>query len=309
MFKHYTVLKKETIDLVINKLDGVYVDGTFGGGGHSQTLIENLSPKARVYSFDQDIEAIKYGKQKYNYENLHLIHANFRNLKDELEKRNIHNIDGLILDLGFSSPQIDDPKRGFSYMNDGPLDMRMNVNQKKTAHEIINKYTLEQLTQIFQIYGEEKFSKRIAGKIISQREEKAIKTTFELVEIIEKAIPTKFLKKIKGHSSKKIFQALRIEVNQELKVLEEILDSAYSILNSGGKMAIITFHSLEDKIVKYKYLSWEKIPPEIAKLPEIPLEYLPKVKILNKKPITPSEKELEENSRSQSAKLRGVKKI
>lgn len=306
MFEHYTVLKTETVELVLGKSDGIYVDGTYGGGGHSELLLKKLSSKAQVFGFDQDLTAIKKNENKYK--NLKLIHSNFRFLKEKLAEQGVTTIDGLILDLGFSSPQIDDPTRGFSYMQDGPLDMRMNSEQDISAYKVINEYSEERLAQIFKRYGEEKFSQRIASKIVKQRQENMIGTTLELVEIIESAIPMKFLKKIKGHSAKRVFQALRIYVNQEIQVLEEVLDVAFSILNPGGKIAIISFHSLEDKIVKHKYLSWDKIPEEIIKLPIIPDAYKSPVKILTKKPILPSEEEILENSRSKSAKLRGVMK-
>ena len=308
MFNHYTVLKEETVKGVINDLSGVYVDGTLGGAGHTLALLESLNEDAKVISFDQDSKAIDYSKKLLTKNNSFLIHSNFKNLKPELAKLGINTISGLILDLGFSSPQIDDPKRGFSYMQDGPLDMRMDEEQKFCAQNIINEYTYEQLNAILARYGEEKNSGFIAKKIVKQREISSIDTTLKLVEVIETSIPFKIKNKIKGHTAKKTFQALRIEVNSELKVLTNVIDDAFDILEPGGRIAIISFHSLEDKIVKHKFREFSTVSDELKMLPEIPKEFLPKAKVLTNKPILPSDKEILENSRSKSSKLRILEK-
>lgn len=308
MFDHYSVLNEETVYNCINDKNGIYIDGTLGGAGHTVSLLKNLLPKAKVISFDQDILAIK-ATENIKDKRLTVIHDNFVTLKEHMIDLNIDGINGLILDLGFSSEQVDQAQRGFSYMQDGPLDMRMDERQDLTAHKIVNEYDMTQLCEIFKKYGEEKFYVRIANGIIKRRETKEIKSTLELVEIIESSIGKKELSKIKGHSSKKIFQALRIEVNEELNVLNKIIEDAYELLKPGGKIAIITFHSLEDKLVKHKFLNYSKVSEELENLPVIPPEYLPKARVVNKKPILPSKDEIEENSRSKSAKLRILEKL
>lgn len=306
MFEHYTVLKEETVNGVLNDLSGIYVDGTLGGAGHTKYLLSLLNEDAKVIAFDQDLEAIKNAK-KINDDRLILIHSNFKNLVAELKQIGILKINGLILDLGFSSPQIDNSERGFSYMQDGPLDMRMDKRQDKTAKDIVNNYTPQELKKILFNYGEEKNANLIVKSIIKYRENKEIETTLELVDVIEKSLPMK-IKKQKGHSAKKTFQALRIEVNDELKVLKNVLDDAYEILDVNGRLSIISFHSLEDKIVKYKFKKESEIDKDLRGLPEIPKEYLPKANMINKKPILPKAKEIKENTRSMSAKLRILKK-
>ncbi len=308
MFKHYSVLNKETTEGVLNNLSGTYVDGTLGGAGHTLSLLKSLDG-GTVISFDQDINAINNSKELLKTYNSHLIHSNFKNLKVELNKLGIFKIDGLVLDLGFSSPQIDDPQRGFSYMQDGPLDMRMDTNSDFKASDIVNTYDKKDLIYVLNKYGEEKYSNFIVTKILEKREVKNIETTFELVQIIEEAIPSKFKVKIKGHIAKKTFQALRIEVNDELKVLDKVIDDAFEMLNSGGKIAIISFHSLEDKIVKHKFRRFSEIKEELKNLPFIPKEHQAKAKVITKKPILPTEKEILENSRSKSAKLRVLEKL
>ncbi|MFV0289110.1 MAG: 16S rRNA (cytosine(1402)-N(4))-methyltransferase RsmH [Mycoplasmatales bacterium] len=308
MFKHFSVLNEETVNNVLNDKSGIYIDGTLGGGGHSKKLLSLLSDKGQVIAFDQDNLAIKNAKQEIKSTNFQTIHANFKNLTKELNKRGIKQINGLILDLGFSSPQIDDPSRGFSYMQDGPLDMRMDITQSKTAYDIINNYSAEELVKVFFKYGEEKNAKIIVKKIVQQRNIIPIKTTLELVEIIETALPYKLKKKITGHNAKKIFQALRIEVNEELKVLDDVLEQAFLLLANHGRISVITFHSLEDKIVKNKFKKFSEVSEELKNLPQIPQEYLPKGKKITTKPILPSSKELTENSRSKSAKLRVLEK-
>ncbi len=308
MFEHYSVLNKETTSGVINNLSGIYVDGTLGGAGHTISLLKNLDG-GKVVSFDQDITAIDNSKELLKNYNSELIHSNFKNLKEKLNEIGISKIDGLILDLGFSSPQIDNPKRGFSYMHDGPLDMRMDLNSELRAFDIVNTYDKESLLYILNKYGEEKYSNFIVNKILDKREEKNIETTFELVDIIEEAIPVKFKVKIKGHIAKKTFQALRIEVNDELKVLDKVIDDAFDMLNSGGRIAIISFHSLEDKIVKHKFRKFSQVKDELKGLPYIPKEHDVKAKVITNKPILPTEKEIKENSRSKSAKLRIMEKL
>ncbi len=308
MFEHYSVLNEETTSGVLNDLTGVYVDGTLGGAGHTLTLLNKLDG-GMVISFDQDITAINNSEKLLKNYNSKLIHSNFKNLKDELNKIGINEIDGLILDLGFSSPQIDNPERGFSYMQDGPLDMRMDLSSDFKAYDIVNTYEKKDLLHILNKYGEEKYSNFIVNKIIEKRQENKIKTTFELVDVIEEAIPQKFKSKIKGHVAKKTFQALRIEVNDELKVLDKVIDDAFDMLKSGGRMAIISFHSLEDKIVKHKFRKFSEVNDELKGLPVIPEEFKAKGKVVTNKPILPTKKEIEENSRSKSAKLRVMEKL
>ncbi len=308
MFEHYSVLNIEAVENVLNDLSGTYVDGTLGAGGHTKTLLENLNKDAKVYAFDQDISAVNYNEQNISDNRLQIIHSNFKHIKEQLNKKNVNIINGVILDLGFSSPQVDNPKRGFSYIQDGPLDMRMDVSQTKTAYDIVNSYSKEQLLYIFNKYGEEKNANFITNKIIEKRKEQEINSTLQLVDIIEQAIPIKFKKQIKGHIAKKVFQALRIEVNDELKILDQTIDDIFEILNNKGRICIITFHSLEDKIVKNKFRKLSSVEPHLTNLPIIPKEYLPKGKLITNKPILPTEEEVKENKRSKSAKLRVLEK-
>lgn len=309
MYKHFSVLNEETVAGVLNDLSGIYVDGTLGGAGHTKNLLTKLDPEAQVFGFDQDITAIENAQKIITNNNFLAVHDNFQNLKQQLHKYNIKKINGLILDLGFSSVQIDNAERGFSYMQNGPLDMRMNKDSKKTAYQIINEYSRGELIKILKIYGEEKNAGFIAEGIIKLREIKEIKTTFELVEVIENSIPLKIKQQIKGHVAKKTFQALRIEVNAELNVLKKVLEDAYEMLLPNGRLSIITFHSLEDKIVKYFYKEKSELPLELKELPYVPETYQPKAKIITKKPIIPSIEEIKKNSRSKSAKLRILEKI
>lgn len=308
-FEHYTVMKEETVNLVLNKNDGIYIDGTFGGGGHSYYLNDITNNQAHIIGFDQDYVAYQFFQKNNKNNKIKLINDNIVNIKEQLKSININKIDGLILDLGFSSVQVDTADRGFSYMQDGPLDMRMNQKSDITAKYIINNYEQKKIERILKIYGEEKFANRIARNICEKRSEKEIDSTLELVDIIEEAIPIKFKYKSKGHCAKKTFQALRIEVNQELEILEKIVKDAFELLNVGGKISIITFHSLEDKIIKNLFKELSSVDSEIKELPVIPDEYMPKAKIINKKPILPSDEEIKINSRSKSAKLRGLEKI
>ncbi len=306
--KHYSVLLDESIEGLNIKPDGIYVDGTLGYGGHSSEILSQLTT-GHLYSFDQDLEAIKFSEERLSKigKNFTIIHSNFEKLKEKLAEYGITKVDGILFDLGLSSPQIDNKDRGFTFMVDAPLDMRMDQSSKLDAETIVNTYTIEELTNIFFIYGEEKMSKVIAKKIVSERLNKKIKTTKELVKIIESAVGAKYFNK--NHPERQIFQAIRIEVNGELNVLKSVLPDAIDLLNTKGRMSVITFHSLEDRIVKQIFKKESEVDDLVKGLPVIPEEYQPKLKLINKKPILPSEEELKENSRSRSAKLRIVERI
>lgn len=306
--KHYSVLLSESIEGLNIKEDGIYIDATLGYGGHSSEILKKI-PKGHLYSFDQDKEAIEFSNNRLSKigNNFTIIHSNFVNMVEELEKLNINKVDGILFDLGLSSPQIDEKERGFSFMSDSPLDMRMNREDKTTAKDIINNYSYEELLNIFYSYGEEKMSKQIAKKIISERENKEINTTKELVDIIKNAVGAKYFNN--SHPERNIFQAIRIEVNNELNTLRTILPKAINILNTGGRISVITFHSLEDRIVKQAFKKASDVNELVKGLPEIPSEYKPLIKLINKKPIIPSSKELEENTRSKSAKLRIIERL
>ena len=306
--KHYSVLLSESIEGLNIKEDGIYIDATLGYGGHSSEILKKI-PKGHLYSFDQDKEAIEFSNNRLSKigNNFTIIHSNFVNMVEELEKLNINKVDGILFDLGLSSPQIDEKERGFSFMSDSPLDMRMNREDKTTAKDIINNYSYEELLNIFYSYGEEKMSKQIAKKIISERENKEINTNKELVDIIKNAVDAKYFNN--SHPERNIFQAIRIEVNNELNTLRTILPKAINILNTGGRISVITFHSLEDRIVKQAFKKASDVNELVKGLPEIPSEYKPLIKLINKKPIIPSSKELEENTRSKSAKLRIIERL
>ena len=308
MVKHYSVLLSESIEGLNIKEDGIYIDATLGYGGHSSEILKKI-PKGHLYSFDQDKEAIEFSNNRLSKigNNFTIIHSNFVNMVEELEKFNINKVDGILFDLGLSSPQIDEKERGFSFMSDSPLDMRMNREDKTTAKDIINNYSYDELLSIFYSYGEEKMSKQIAKKIVSERENKEINTTKELVDIIKNAVGAKYFNN--SHPERNIFQAIRIEVNNELNTLRTILPKAISILNTGGRISVITFHSLEDRIVKQAFKKASDVNELVKGLPEIPSEYKPLIKLINKKPIIPSSKELEENTRSKSAKLRIIERL
>lgn len=309
MFKHKTVLLNETVDMLNIKEDGLYVDCTLGGGGHSSLILSKLN-KGHLYCFDQDDEAIVSANEKLAKISDHftIIHANFKDIKKELAARGIFKVDGIIYDLGVSSPQFDHADRGFSYRENARLDMRMNRRQSLTAYDVVNKYSYEKLIGILFKYGEEKFSKSIARHIERERKIKPIETTFELSEIIRKAIPAR-ARRTGGHPAKRTFQAIRIEVNDELNIFEKSLHDALSLLNVGGRIAVITFHSLEDKIAKYTFnevSNQKELPKQIAVIPD----YLkPSFIKVNRKPILASEEELENNHRSHSAKLRVIERI
>lgn len=302
---HYSVLKEELLE-GLNIQDGkIYVDATIGYAGDSKEILKQI-PNGFLYGFDQDKKAVEYstGALTKIGNNFKIFNTNFVNMDETFEKIGIKEVDGIIFDLGFSSPQIDDEKRGFSFMHDGPLDMRMS-SEGKSAKDIINEYSENELTEIFFKYGEEKLSRVIARNI--KKESKNISSTLELVEVIKNATGANYF--YKNHPERKIFQALRIEVNKELTVLEDILPKAIKRLKKGGRIAVITFHSLEDRIVKNIFKKYSDIDPLVKGLKDIPEEYKPLIKLVNKKPILPSQKELEENSRSRSAKLRIIERI
>ena len=306
--KHYSVLKKELIDGLNINPDGIYVDATLGYAGDSSEILMRMK-RGFLFAFDQDEEAIKYSEEKLSKisSNYKIIYSNFANIKEKLLENNIEKVDGIIYDLGVSSPQIDEDYRGFSFMKDAALDMRMDINNPLTAKEVVNKYSYEKLVEIFYKYGEEDFSKPIAKSIIKERENKEINTTLELVEAIKKGVPYKYF--VTKHPERQIFQAIRIEVNDELNVLEKSLEDAVSMLKPGGRICVITFHSLEDRIVKQLFKKLSEINPLVKGMPVIPDEYKPLIKLINKKPILPSSEELNENSRSKSAKLRIIERL
>lgn len=303
--KHYSVLRDELIDLLDIKDDGIYVDATLGYAGDAKEILKRIK-NGYLFAFDQDSNAIKYSEDvlKSIGNNFKIFNENFVNMKEILEKENVSLVDGIIFDLGFSSPQIDDKTRGFSFMQDGPLDMRMS-NKGTSAKDIIDTYDLDRLSKVFFQYGEEKLSKVIAKKIISEKEN--VNTTMELVKVIKNAVGANYF--YKNHPERKIFQALRIEVNGELDVLKKVLPKAIKMLKKGGRLAVITFHSLEDRIVKNIFKEYSEVDEVVKGMIEIPDEYLPLVKLINKKPIVASKEELKENSRSASAKLRVIERI
>ena len=308
MEKHISVLLKESIEALNLKENSIIVDCTLGYGGHSSYILQRIK-RGKLFAFDQDSEAIRHSTNRLSQigTNFTIIKSNFANLKEELKKENVEKVDGILFDLGVSSPQLDDKSRGFSYHEDAKLDMRMNKENPISAYEVINNYSKEELTNIFYKYGEDKFSRNIAKKIVERRKEKPIETTLELVEIIKSAVPMKFRKE--KHPARQIFQAIRIEVNHELDVLLPALEQALELINIGGRVAVITFHSLEDRIVKKYFKEKCKIDDKIKGLPIIPEEYLPNYKLVVNKAILPSKEELEHNSRARSAKLRVIERI
>ncbi|MDU2153034.1 MAG: 16S rRNA (cytosine(1402)-N(4))-methyltransferase RsmH, partial [Weissella confusa] len=293
------------------KPDGTYVDATLGGGGHSQLLASRLTT-GKLWSFDQDITAINYNKEHLATElaegKVAFIQNNFRNLRDALAEVGVTEIDGIVYDLGVSSPQFDDGQRGFSYNYDAPLDMRMNQSQELTARTVVNEWDFHDLLRILSRYGEEKFAKQIARAIERQREIQPIETTFELVEVIKSAIPAA-ARRTGGHPAKRSFQAIRIAVNDELGVVEESLAQALDMLKVGGRISVITFHSLEDRLVKTMFKEKTAVPELPAGLPIIPDEMQPDYKLVTRKPILPSEEEMANNHRAHSAKLRVIERL
>ena len=305
---HYTVMKEESINGLNLKETGVYVDCTLGYAGDSSEILKRVK-RGFLFAFDQDINAINwsYKKLQETGDNFLIIKSNFLYMKDELLSRGVKEVDGILFDLGVSSPQLDDKDRGFSYHKDARLDMRMDQSQDLSAYEVINTYDEKKLADIIFRYGEEKFARSIAKNIVKKRMEKPIETTLELVEIIKSSMPYKAT--INKHPARKTFQAIRIEVNHELDILEESMRKALSMLKIGGRLVVITFHSLEDKIVKDVFKEVSSVDKLVQGLPNIPEEYLPNYKIINKKVITPSDKENEENNRSRSSKLRIIERI
>lgn len=307
-FKHISVLLKESVDALNINPNGIYADGTLGGGGHSYEIVKNLSGGMLV-GIDRDKEAICAAKKRLSeFENVLYINDNYKNIKNILKENNIDGLDGAVLDLGVSSYQLDNPERGFSYIEDAPLDMRMNADDALSAYNVINEYEKEELIRIFFEYGEEKFSRKIAENIVAARLISPIKTTAELSEIVKKSIPAKTVKK-GSHPAKRVFQAVRIEVNGEIEHLENAVRDFFDVLKTGGHLAIITFHSLEDRIVKNVFASLATgcICPK--EFPVCVCNNKPKGKIITRKPIIPSDKEMVENSRSKSSKLRVIEKI
>lgn len=308
-FNHTSVLLEECIDGLNIKPNGIYVDATMGGGGHSQLIADHLV-EGTLVGFDQDPVAIKHNQEKFHDRDcVKIVNANFSELKISLANLGIDAIDGILYDLGMSSMQIDEHERGFSYIHDARLDMRMNPDNPIDAYSIVNTYSVDELAHIFAKYGEEKFSKRIAQRIVEQRQVSPITTTLELVAVIEQSLPKKVYYQLKSHPAKKVFQALRICVNKELEVLQTSLEQAWALLKPGGRMCVISFHSLEDKIVKQFFKQQSSVDEEIKHLPVIPEELLPAGKIITNKPILPTNEEQTNNTRSHSAKLRIIEKI
>ena len=305
---HTSVLLNEAIDSLNLKDDGIYVDSTLGYAGHSSEILKRVR-RGCLFAFDQDIDAVNYSnnKLKKDFSNYKIINDNFVNIKKDLMSCGVKKVDGILFDLGVSSPQLDDAKRGFSYHNDARLDMRMNQKQSLSAYEVVNDYSEEKLAMIFSKYGEEKYSRSIAKKIVEYRKEKPVETTLELVEIIKSAVPEKA--KREKHPARKVFQAIRIEVNDELTVLETALKESLDILNIGGRIVVITFHSLEDRIVKNIFKEVTEVDPKVKGLPNIPEEYLPSFELVNTKVITPDESELSDNNRARSSKLRIIERV
>ena len=308
MEKHISVLLNEAISSLNLKENSVVVDATLGYGGHSSNILDRIN-EGYLFAFDRDSEAIRHSTDRLSKigTNFTIVKSNFLYMKEELEKLGVEGVDAILFDLGVSSPQLDDEERGFSYHNDAKLDMRMDRDSKLSAYEVVNEYSKEDLARIFREYGEDKFANNIAKKIVEYRENKRIETTLELVEIIKSAVPMKF--RVNKHPAKVIFQAIRIEVNHELEDLPIAIEKALSLLNIGGICAIITFHSLEDRIVKKIFNEKCKIDEKVKGMPNIPEEYLPDFRLVNNKVIVPSKEELDLNPRARSAKLRVIERV
>lgn len=305
---HYSVMKQECIENLNIKSNGIYVDGTIGLAGHSSEILKRI-PNGFLYGFDQDDFAVEESTKRLNNisDNYKIFRDNFVNMKEVLLENGIEKVDGILLDLGVSSPQIDNTERGFSFMRDAKLDMRMDNRNKLDAYKVVNDYNFEDLKNIFYTFGEEKYSSSIAKNIVNERNNKKIETTLELVSIIERSVPKKYF--INNHPERKIFQAIRIEVNSELNVLNSVLPDAINLLKTGGRLCVITFHSLEDRIVKQIFKRFSEVDEMVKGLPNIPDEYKPLIKLVNTKPILASDDEITENSRSKSAKLRVIERI
>lgn len=306
--KHISVLLNESIDSLNIKDDGIYVDCTLGYAGHSSEILKRIK-KGKLYAFDQDKIAIAAADNKLKTigSNYTIIKSNFVNMKEKLLEQGVNEVDGILFDLGVSSPQLDEDSRGFSYHKDARLDMRMDQDNNFSAYDVVNTYSEQELAKILFTYGEEKYAKSIARNIVKTRGQKPIETTFELVDVIKASIPEKY--KRDKHPARKTFQAIRIEVNHELEILESSMRDALSMLKVGGILSVITFHSLEDRIVKNVFKEVTTIDPKLKGLPNIPAEYLPDYELVNNKAIVPSKEELEDNNRSRSSKLRVIKRI
>ena len=310
-FNHYSVLLNETIENLNIKPDGIYVDGTLGGGGHAYQVASRLSEKGRLIGIDQDADAIAAAGERLKEfgDKITIIRSNYANMKEELHRIGVEKVDGIVLDLGVSSFQLDTPERGFTYRDENaPLDMRMDDRQSLTAKDIVNGYSEMDLYRIIRDYGEDKFAKNIAKHIVQERAKKPIETTGELTEIIRASIPMK-VQVTGGHPAKRTFQAIRIELNKELEVLQDNLDDMIDLLNPGGRICIITFHSLEDRIVKTNFKRNENPCTCPSDFPVCVCGKKSKGKAVTRKPIIPSEEELEVNSRSKSAKLRVFERV
>lgn len=308
-FRHVSVLLNECIDALDIKEDGIYVDCTLGGAGHSSHILEHLSKEGMLIGIDQDNDALRAAKKRLkDFTNVKYVHNNFYNIDSILSEIDVEKVDGILMDLGVSSYQLDEGERGFSYMQDAPLDMRMNRDNDFSAYEVVNGYSEEALYKIIKDYGEERFAKRIANFIVNRRAEKPIETTLELVDIIKAAIPAK-MRRDGPHPAKRTFQAIRIEVNSELKILNKAIEDGVNRLNPGGRMAIITFHSLEDRIVKLKFRELQDPCTCPREFPVCVCGKSPIVKLISRKGIAPTKEEIEENPRSRSAKLRVVEKL
>lgn len=308
MEKHISVLLNESISSLNLDDDSIIVDATLGYGGHSSNILDRIN-KGYLFAFDQDSEAIRYSTNRLQKigTNFTIIKSNFVYMREKLEELGVKEVDGVLFDLGVSSPQLDDEVRGFSYHKDAKLDMRMNQEQALSAYEVVNNYSKEKLAYIFKKYGEDKFANNVAKKICEYRENKAIESTLELVEIIKTAVPMKFRKD--KHPARQIFQAIRIEVNHELDVIEPALEQALSLTKVGGRVAVITFHSLEDRIVKNVFREKCKIDERVKGMPNIPDEYLPDFKLVVNKAIVPTNAEIKNNARARSSKLRVIERI
>jgi 16S rRNA (cytosine1402-N4)-methyltransferase len=309
MFEHETVLKYESIDGLKIREDGIYVDCTLGGAGHSLEIVKRLST-GHLFAFDQDEVAIDHAKHVLEAHNgkFTIIKSNFRFLKEKLTELGVEKVDGILFDLGVSSPQLDEAERGFSYHQDAPLDMRMDRSNPVSAKEAVNEWSYEQLVSTIFKYGEEKFAKQITRKIEAYREKKTIETTGELVEIIKDAIPAPARRK-GGHPAKRTFQAIRIAVNDEIGAFEDAITDAITLLNKNGRICVITFHSLEDRICKHVFKEKSSTQGIPADLPIIPPEYEPELKMVTRKPIKPGDTELDQNRRARSSKLRIAEKL
>ncbi len=308
MEKHKSVLLQEAISSLNLKDNDIIVDATLGYGGHSSYILDRIK-KGYLFAFDQDSEAIRHSTSRLSKigTNFTIIKSNFFNMREKLLELGVEKVDGVLFDLGVSSPQLDDKERGFSYHQDAKLDMRMDQSQNLSAYDVVNTYTKDELSRIFKKYGEDKFANNIAKKIVEYRDNKPIETTLELVDIVKSAVPMKF--RLDKHPAKQIFQAIRIEVNHELDVIEPALEQALSLLKVGGRVAVITFHSLEDRLVKNYFKEKCMVDPKLKGMPNIPNEYLPDFSLVTTKPILPSNLEIEENPRARSAKLRVIQRI